>query len=67
VKVDRDEECGVIYSIDDDTWIGDARAGHGRRADLDVLSDGATVSVWYESAHTSCPGQSRAQAVIRVE
>jgi hypothetical protein len=61
------EECGIIFSVDEDTWIGDSRNDLARRADVAILVDAASVAVWYELVLDSCPGQSHAGAVVRLE
>lgn len=66
VKADPTEECGVIFSVDDDTWIADARGGVTRIASEDVLTSGATVQLWFRIMRDSCPGQSHADAVKRI-
>ncbi len=67
VKEDPEERCGIIFRVDEDTRIYDSRGGRARRADADILSDGALVAVRYELVLTSCPGQSYAESVARTE
>ncbi len=67
VKSDLDDECGIIFDIGDDTWIADSRSGITREAGLEILSEGATVELWFNSVLYSCPGQSHADAVNRIE
>ena len=66
VKSDPGEECGIIFSIGDDTWIGDSRSGRTEAAGVGVLSEGARVEVWFRLVNDSCPGQSHAEAIKRV-
>jgi len=67
VKSELNDECGILFDIDDETWIGDSRSGITKQAGLETLSRGATVEVWFSWVLYSCPGQSHAEAVNRIE
>jgi hypothetical protein len=67
VKSDLNDECGIIFSIDDDTRIVDSRTGITKQSGLEILSQGAKVEVWFGWVLDSCPGQSHAEAVNRIE
>ena len=66
VKEDPGEECGIIFSVDEDTWITDSTRGSLRRADTGILGKGATVQLWFRLVLDSCPGQAHADAVNRI-
>ena len=66
VKVDPEEECGDVFTVDSNTTVVDAR-GTQRVADRSILTIGATVAVWFEVVGLSCPGKGRAEAVERRE
>ena len=66
VKDDQDEECGIIYTIGDDTRIRRRTAdGDLEKASIDALRTGRKVRVWATGGVvlTSCPGQAGADAV----
>ena len=67
VKPDPQDDCGIIFSVDDGTWIGDSRRGPAVRSGIDILLEGARVEVWFDFVADSCPQQSRAEAVSRIE
>jgi len=65
VKVDPQEECGIIFTVDSTTSIADSRNGDPLQADRAILAEGATVAVWFDLVLESCPGQSWAQTIER--
>jgi hypothetical protein len=74
VKSDLNDECGIIFSADYDTAITDSRrwetdpsSWKTRAAGPEILSVGARVEVWYDFVLDSCPGQSHATTVNRIQ
>ena len=67
VKSDPADECGIVFSIDDRTWIGHSTDGFRVRAGEDILAEGVRVEVWFGLVLDSCPGQSHADALNRLE
>jgi len=67
VKSDSAEKCGTVFSVDDNSWIGDSRSGSTRRAGVHILEIDARVEVWFGVELNSCPAQSYADAVNRIE
>lgn len=67
VKETPGEECGVIFTITDETAIADVRSGRGWGVGTDVLVAGARVQVWAEFVLDSCPRQAHASAVRRIQ
>ena len=67
VKSDPQDECGIIFTVDSSSEIVDSRDGQPVTASAEILVEGALVAVWYTFVNHSCPGQSWAETVERLE
>jgi hypothetical protein len=65
VLFDFAELCGVLFSLNDETEIMDARSGSMVPSTDSILTAGAVVQVEYRFVNQSCPGQSYALSVVR--
>jgi len=62
-----DDPCGIIFTVDSRTSIVDLRSGQPLPATQEILVVGAKVSVTFTMVNQSCPGQSRADSVERLQ
>jgi len=69
VVFDPNDGCGrgIIFRIDDGTSILDSRGGQPVSASQEILVVGARVNVAYTLVNQSCPGQSWASSVERLQ
>ena len=67
VKANLGDECGIIFTVDSRSEIVDVRGGEPRSASSEILTMGARVAVWHGAVLESCPGQSFAEAVERLD
>ena len=58
VKTDPADECGIIFSIREETVVRDSLHLDVSDAAAEVLREGVRVAVWYGMVLESCPGQS---------
>jgi hypothetical protein len=58
VKADPSDECGIIFSIREETVVRDSRHLNVGDAADQVLHEGVRVAVWHGMVLQSCPGQS---------
>jgi hypothetical protein len=64
VRTGADDQCGVVFLVNDFTAIAKVTPGRGREPGrLSDLTVGSVVSVWSDVMLDSCPGQSSADAI----
>ena len=68
VKRNPLEECGVIFTITDDTALAEGnRENQLHEIQPEDLRVGAFVRVWTDAVMRSCPGQAWANALLVIE
>ena len=68
VKRNPLEECGVIFTITDDTALAEGdRDDQLHEIEPEDLRVGQSVRVWTDAVMRSCPGQAWANALLVIE
>ena len=67
VKRNPLEECGVIFTITDDTALAEGDRDDLHEIEPEDLRVGAFVRVWTDGVMRSCPGQAWANALLVIE
>ena len=64
VKEHPDEECGIVFGLDDTEIMRQTARGSVEDAEVEDLRVGVRVRVWASIVAESCPGQSSADTVV---